>query len=596
MIQVLSKATLAALLKRLGDIRSERRAEEQALANSFGDLRGLVKFYVEPRIQSDPPKEEDAAEGTEKDNARAFEFINTFLSAETPRNRENLLLLLAGAGMGKTSLLVMLRLTYLHQFWPAGFEVQLLKISDQALEEIAAMKNKGNTVLLLDALDEDPKALDDVRERIDEIATATVAFRRVIVTCRTQYIPTGTKDPFERPGRIRLGKHVVGTVHLSYFNHKEVNEYLTKRFTDEEERRKAAEIVGQFHNLQFRPLLLSYIDAIMQSDRDTTEWTLYQIFDAVVNAWLIREEQKLSEEVDVTDVSHADLLSACQELAMQLNVRRTSVISDEDLQSLLNTHTKLQHVTLLTIGGKSLLNRNNDHSWKFAHFAIQEFLVVASLAADYRVASDEVVTVTEVMSKLLNNIKTAYRLSFSTVSLKSFRIEFCVFSESDFDLSAHDLDIISATLSNVQLTNAVTWGFTGCEFQKCRIDCSGFDLIRHVDIDGNSECFRTFAHCRFNNCEWVAKSFESGLFLNSKFTDIVFVGCDFSYQDLKQLYFANCTFKDCDFHGATLSHQTMSSCKFEENNQSIEPPAFVELPSSPESEIDTWGLEVEDDD
>lgn len=64
--------------------------------------------------------------------------------------------------MGKTSLLMMICFMicfkHLKAFWPRGHDCLPLKLDEDTLERIAVCRGKARTVLLLDALDEDPRA------------------------------------------------------------------------------------------------------------------------------------------------------------------------------------------------------------------------------------------------------------------------------------------------------------------------------------------------------------------------------------------------------------------------------------------------------
>jgi len=64
------------------------------------------------------------------------------------------LFILGDAGMGKTSLLLMLKLMDLGGFWPKKFTSYLHKLNEFTLETISKIENKKSTILLLDALDE----------------------------------------------------------------------------------------------------------------------------------------------------------------------------------------------------------------------------------------------------------------------------------------------------------------------------------------------------------------------------------------------------------------------------------------------------------
>jgi len=68
--------------------------------------------------------------------------------------------------MDKTSLLLMLKLTDLLGFWPKRYRCRLHKLGPATLEAIQQHENKGDTVLLLDALDEDPLAWGRTGERL----------------------------------------------------------------------------------------------------------------------------------------------------------------------------------------------------------------------------------------------------------------------------------------------------------------------------------------------------------------------------------------------------------------------------------------------
>jgi hypothetical protein len=61
------------------------------------------------------------------------------------------LFILSDAGMGKTSLLLMVKLFHLNNFWPS----QLFKLGDDTLQRVRDLPNKGETFLFIAALDED---------------------------------------------------------------------------------------------------------------------------------------------------------------------------------------------------------------------------------------------------------------------------------------------------------------------------------------------------------------------------------------------------------------------------------------------------------
>jgi hypothetical protein len=93
-------------------------------------------------------------------------------------------------------------------------------------------------VLFLDALDEDTKAIEDNRIRLLELVRQTSEFRHILITCRTQFSPKDEEIPTETgllkvvpvaPGESR--GHYFYKLYLSPFSDRQVNDFISKRFT-----------------------------------------------------------------------------------------------------------------------------------------------------------------------------------------------------------------------------------------------------------------------------------------------------------------------------------------------------------------------------
>jgi hypothetical protein len=222
------------LLQKLQDIRGERNQAVTALADVFGDPQVMLNYYVVPNCQHHNPADHD-----EDERSRSFVkspvdvTLQAFLGAETLlRDGRNQLFILADAGMGKTTLLLMLKMWHLFSFWPKGYDCLLLKLGNTSLEKIEQHERKANTVLLLDALDEDPLAHGRIDERLKELLEASRNYRQVLITCRTQFFPAIGLDPLGDAGRITLGGSRCPMLFLSLFDDAQVEDYLRKRFPD----------------------------------------------------------------------------------------------------------------------------------------------------------------------------------------------------------------------------------------------------------------------------------------------------------------------------------------------------------------------------
>ena len=220
-IEFASKELIKPLVKKLAAIRKDREQTIQSLGNEFNNPLELAKFYIEPNCQHYNPADHDEDnEAISAVTAPVFKIINDFFEKEgvSLTGGHNQHLLLADAGMGKTALLLMLKLFHWNKFWPSSVRCELLKLGADSLDRIKALVDRANTILLLDSLDEDPEAWNRLENRLIDILDETKNFRRVVISCRTQFFPDGDKDPFARLGKLEIGGFVCPMFYLSSLN------------------------------------------------------------------------------------------------------------------------------------------------------------------------------------------------------------------------------------------------------------------------------------------------------------------------------------------------------------------------------------------
>ena len=387
----ISSSWLEPLWKKLQAVRGERDVELQRIKNEFVNPLDLARYYIEPNCQHhNPADHREDEEPRSAVKSPAFRTINDFLEGDyaVTRSGRNQMFILSDAGMGKTSLLVMLKLTHLMQFWPSQRHCELLKLGPDTLDRVKAIPEAGDTVLLLDALDEDRAAWGRIEPRLLEILDQTSHFRRVIISCRTQFFPEISTDPFGNPGRVELGGFVCPMLFLSLFDDHQVAAYLEKRYPDKwfgwfganTKREQARRLVAKMRDLRCRPMLLAHIEDLVGSA--LTDWTEYAVYEAMVKAWLNREEAKLRQEGH-KDVTAESLYGACRLIACHMQRRRLRFLSKDKLHEfmhdLFEPRLELQQLTHVGFGGRSLLNRNAEGDYRFSHFSIQEYLVAQEL-------------------------------------------------------------------------------------------------------------------------------------------------------------------------------------------------------------------------
>jgi formylglycine-generating enzyme required for sulfatase activity len=383
----ISTSTIEPLWKKLQSIHGDRVAEMQRIKSDLVDPHDLARYYIEPNCQHHNPA--DHLEDQEPRSAvksPAFRTINDFLEGDyaITRSGKNQMFILSDAGMGKTSLLVMLKLAHLTRFWPRQQHCELLKLGPDTLDRVKAIPAAGDTVLLLDALDEDRAAWGKIERRLLEILDQTSHFSRVIVSCRTQFFPEISADPFGNPGRVEIGGFVCPMLFLSLFDDHQVAAYLEKRYPDKwfgwfganTKREQACRLVEKMRDLRCRPMLLAHVEDLVGSA--LTDWNEYAVYEAMVKAWLNREEKKLRQEGHL-DVTAESLFAACLLVAGHMQRSGSRFLSEPKLNELIQAQPEISPVTQIGFGGRSLLNRNAQGDYRFSHFSIQEYLVAQGL-------------------------------------------------------------------------------------------------------------------------------------------------------------------------------------------------------------------------
>ena len=388
------------LWKKLNNIRGSQAQELDRLRDEFVDPEELARFYVQPHTQDRNPANEHQDGLLSVARQPAFERVNEFFQGDPPLEKDgrHQMFILSDAGMGKTSLLLMIKLMHLIRFWPPGYNCELLKLGDDTMDKVAAMPDKGDTVLLLDALDEDRQAWQRIRERLLDLLHASEDFRRVIISSRTQFFPDMEPEAYGRSEIRVLDGYHCPVLYLSPFNDQQVNEFIEKKiplhWSDQlcfrakavqEERERAHHLIRQMDSLRMRPMLLVHIDKLLAvKEEETRIWNGYTVYDALMEKWLDREVRKLRKQHRNTETlpRREDLLIVCIRVAEWMQRQGVRVISRQELECLISADGVHSWLEKFQPEGRSLLNRNSDMHFRFSHYTIQEFLLAYGIVND----------------------------------------------------------------------------------------------------------------------------------------------------------------------------------------------------------------------
>ena len=389
---------ILALFKKLR-IRSKNRKTERNLKPQFDykSIKLATQFYIPTQYQNVSPTKEDEPKFTQEFVSRS-KLIPFFLKVAFSEklDSEKFYLILADSGMGKTTFMVNLYMKYTAFFnrqREKEVKMKLFRLGvDATLDLIKKIKREEakNTILLLDALDEDPFILPQnsnmaeeevFRNRVDEIITATKNFRKVVFTCRTQYFPGQEVDPYElkikKPDK--TGYYTLNKLYISPFNNTEVKWYLNKKYPlwklwKRKQKKQAMRIAKNSPELSVRPMLLSYIDLLVQENKEFK--TVFEIYDTLIEKWLVREAKKRKPKKE-REVFIKNLRKLSQQTAVTIyqerNKNKGLVLNKEQVVTI--AHDNYIELKPDEVTGKSLLTCDGQGNWNFVHKSIFEFFL-----------------------------------------------------------------------------------------------------------------------------------------------------------------------------------------------------------------------------
>jgi uncharacterized protein YjbI with pentapeptide repeats len=544
---------ISKLWKRLQSIRKAHRRELEEVARiMFGNPVELAKYYIEPSSQEMNPSDRH-----EEDHLVSHEPIMTkidqFFRSKAPFHPgNNQMIILADAGMGKSALLTMLKLLHLTSFWPKDKDCVLKKLGPQTLSEIRDIENRIETILLLDSLDEDPIAYGRVKDRLMEILAATQHFHRVVITCRTQFFPNTQAEPLERPGLIQISGFICPTKYLSFFDDRQVESYLGKRFPNKfgvlpqtKLREEAKRVINKMGSLRCRPMLLSYVEDLMASPRVQADSSEYLVYKALIENWLLREEAKMK-------VSAKELFRACELLAtesVEFGIQQKRSISERNLDLLVARLPDIGHIKNIEIKGRSLLNRDSNGDYRFSHFSFQEFLIAHRVLQDRNWEPQPPLRSSDLIIQFIFRGRGR-----SGRMLRLFVLDFT--SADLHDANLQNVDLSSANLVGANLTRAELRKSHLCQANLSHANLTNANLV-DADLSNADLRYANLARANLSNANvrgarLMGAYVPDGILTGANLEAAKLRNTDLRYADLQGANLSNADLGDAILCGANL--------------------------------------------
>ena len=146
-------------------------------------------------------------------------------------------------------------------------------------------------------------------------------------------------------------------------------------------------IVNNSPKLMVRPMLLSYIDYLVEGQK--VYENTYQIYEALIAKWIEREADKRKHKTGDREKFKRDLHEYSRLVALEIYRGRAETQSDCLSKEAALAVARKRGIDLqdYEITGQSLLTRDAEGNWKFAHKSIWEFLVAKEALGDIRFAA-----------------------------------------------------------------------------------------------------------------------------------------------------------------------------------------------------------------
>jgi hypothetical protein len=354
---------------------------------TYQEVFNYTKLYIPQYYQNITPSEGEEPGRIHAAAARSKlmpEFIKKGLLT---KSTIKYFIILSDTGMGKTAFLINLYLKYKSIKKGIKYDIRLFPLgAKDILEQITNIKDKKNTILLLDAFDEDIKAVSDYKNRMIEILENVKDFRKIIFTCRTQFFPTKEEEPSDT-NDITFGeniKHSIHKLYLSTFDNHDIIKYLIKKYgLNIYNLIRAYRLVRKSPSLMFRPMLLSFIDDLIKQ-KLYYNFT-FEMYSELINNWVKRESSKPAIIKNYGSDKYANsLINFSETLAKDLYIKREErdgyfITLDELKKIKYGERIDANSLTIEDQTGRSLLNRNSIGQYKFAHKSILEYFLALEL-------------------------------------------------------------------------------------------------------------------------------------------------------------------------------------------------------------------------
>lgn len=538
---------------------------KRVLSKSFGsdmydpdEIWQSTRYYIHPDSSNIDPAGEAEIKNVRAPKEPIFDAIDDFLAKDS---RYRHMLILADSGMGKTSCLI----NYYAQNQKrrsVRHRIALISLgrpdADKYIEEI---DQQNQTVLFLDSFDEDTSAIDDYQSRLETLIEMSRNFKRVIITCRTQFFMSDEEIPREvgiirvSPVNAQTKEYEFLKVYLLPFSDQQVNLFLHKRFPiwKWRTRRKARKIARTIPLLSVRPMLLSNIPDLI-AENVNIQYSV-ELYEALILGWLERESYWVEPE---------QLHRFSEKLAVDFWTKREIRGMERMSSSELSEMARQWNIPLeqWQLSNRSLLNRDAVGNYKFAHRSIMEYLYVYYNLTNDTIWSD--VGLTDQMEFFLAEMLFVRSSNQTEINLRSLDLSF--FRKNNIPRNVfRGANLGGANLGKLQFLYSMNLEFAKydrdtiwpLDYKYQNSGAIGPEAnLRNKKIDGLD-----FSGIDLYQTDLIGSQLNGSKFSGVDLSETFLSGADLSEADL-----SNCNLSNCCIAGSEFSHSNLHSANLERAN------------------------------
>lgn len=378
------------VIKKLFDYVSQHRfIKNKVYVNlSFmesADVYYAINQFIPTRFSSNDPGYDDEPAPAYVDVAQEKEplLIERFIKFEFDiKGGKKYYLCLADCGMGKTTFLINLYYRILKQ---GKYQCQFISLQDSScLEQIGKIPEKGTTILLLDALDENENALTNYNAFMERLERETQEFYRVIITSRTNFFESESKEHLSEQKRNNGTSSKLSGLRKFYitpFTDEDIKRFLHLRYRFKRKKRiQSWKIISQNKNLSVRPLLLRFMNELL-TDEQTFEYD-FQLYECLFRKWIDREKKSLR------DSNGEELYDECQQMAKSIYYQWMKSGKIGIYLNELTENAFVPGIESMQLRGHAMLNRTSDGLYKFSHKSYWEYMLAKLALSDVYFANE----------------------------------------------------------------------------------------------------------------------------------------------------------------------------------------------------------------